>query len=163
MTPSITKLYHRFRPVTHTAKEALANAKTVARFHELESDGLVRLRCEPEHENYFDVYGEPEAYVGANGRRVSAKQALKELEDLLERDGVWWMTSEWFDGEEWQHADSIGMLSGYKDPTCPFQNCYVVDHMAEAIKQVENHLSALEVEEANAHDAACCDIETVSA
>jgi hypothetical protein len=159
MTTELSRLYARFRPVTHTAKEALRSAKILLRFRELESDGLVRLRCGPE-EGYFDAYGKPEAYVGEFGRRVSAKQATKELEDLLERLGVWWTCSEWFDGENWQHADSCGMHTGYQNAACPFQNCYVVDEMEAAIELAENHLAEMKAESINAFDAACRDIVT---
>jgi hypothetical protein len=36
---------------------ALDKARTLAKWREAEADGRVRLRAEPERENYFDVYG----------------------------------------------------------------------------------------------------------
>ena len=42
-------------------------------------------------------------------------------------------------GDEWQHADSIGMCC-YRDPLDPFENCYVVDLMKSAIDARKAHV-----------------------
>ena len=115
-----------FMLVGHKARLALDAAKTLIRFRELEADGLVRMRCEPETENYFDVYG----------REDSAKHQ-KKTEDIIERLGCWWTVSEFFNGEEWEHADSCGMHTGYNDPLSPFENCYVIDEMRAAINAAD--------------------------
>lgn len=104
---------------------ALQSARTLAQWRELENGGLVRLKAEPEQENYFDVYGEPE----------TAKER-KAIEQQLDRDGCWIVIAEYFDGTHWQQADSIGMCSGYSNPTDPFQNDYVTDLMRSAIKAI---------------------------
>lgn len=144
MNRELLVTYRKFRQhspfmvVGHNARMALDAARTLLRFRELEDRGLVRLRCEPELENYFDVFGEPEPE--RNGHRISQDAANKELEAVLERYGVWWTCSEYFDGQAWQHADSCGMHTGYKDASCPFENCYIIDEMAEAVRLAEDQL-----------------------
>lgn len=108
---------------------ALRSAKTLEQWRDYESAGLVRLRVEPEQENYFDVYGKPDT-----------ERERLQLEAALERDGCWFIVSEVNHGNEaigdqWEIADSIGMCV-YSNPLCPFENCYVVDLMAKAIESV---------------------------
>ncbi len=114
---------------------ALDSARTLANWREAEGAGLVRLRSEPEEENYFDVYGEPEAYEGANGRRVTAEMAKAQIVETLENWGCFCVISEVFEDGEWVHADSIGFCV-YEDPLDPFDNSYVVDLMAKAMEQI---------------------------
>lgn len=138
-----TKTYLQFRASGYSASHALHGAKAKLAFEALERRELVRLRAEPEEENYFDVYGEPEGYEGANGRRVSAEQERKETCELLERDGCWHVVAEYFDGQRWQHADSIGMNTGYKNVLSPFENCYVPDLMASAVEMAEAYIDEM--------------------
>jgi len=162
MKTELLKLYQKFRKhspfmlVGHNARLALSSAKTLMEFRQLESNGLVRMRCEPETENYFDVYGEPEPRRGQ-----TQKQANAELEAILERDGVWWTVAEWFDGEEWKQADSCGMHAGYSDPLSPFENCYVIQEMQSAIDALREHQAETEAESAESMRCACADIATV--
>jgi hypothetical protein len=141
---TLLKEFLKFRAAGFRSLEAFRSAKTCLTFRRLESAGLVRLRAEPERENYFSVYGEPEGYDGANGRRVSAEQEREEICRTLDRDGLWYCMAEWFDGEEWQHADSVGMCMGYRDPLSPLENCYVPDLMASAVDKAEAMLSERE-------------------
>lgn len=122
---------------------ALSHAKLLGEWHKAESAGLVRLRSEEEQESYFDGFGEPEAYTDAHGRRVSAEQARKELCELIDAKGCWCVISEYWDGEEWQQADSIGMCTGYDDPESPFENCYVPDLMRSALDAVNAPVYAI--------------------
>lgn len=151
ITKELTDLYAKFRVhspfmlLGHNAEQALAAARTLLRFQELEDQGLVRMRCEPEEENYFDVYG-----------REENERDHKRIEEAIEQLGCWWTASEYFDGHEWQVADSCGMHTGYKNPLSPFENCYVIDEMESAILQAEKLLR----EPALAFDAACRDIVT---
>jgi hypothetical protein len=147
-----------FMLVGQDAKCSLATAKTILRFRELEA---VRLRKEEEQENYFDTYGKPEGYTNAQGHWVSEAQATKDLEEMLDRYGLWWTCSEWFNGEEWQQADSCGMHSGYKNPLDPFENCYIVDEMFSAITALESHQAQIAFESSESFRAACSDIVTV--
>jgi hypothetical protein len=134
---TLVQLYAKFRASGENAERALRATRILAKWNEMESEGLVRISAEPEQESYFDVFGEPEGYTDGFGRRVSADQAKKELIDILERDGCWYVKTEFLNGEEWEHADDIGMITGYKDPCSPFQNCYVPDLMSSAIEKAE--------------------------
>lgn len=111
-------------------------AKTLEAWEPLEDAGLVRLTAEPEEESYFDVFGDPEGYTRLDGKRVTAVEAKQALEASIERDGCWYVMSEYWNGAEWVNADSIGMCAGYANPMDPFQNCYVVDLMRAAIERV---------------------------
>lgn len=125
-------------------------AQTTARFVELERLGLVRLRKEEEQESYYDVYGEPEAYEGRNGKRVSAEQARKEMDDVIDRLGCWCSVSEYraTDGGDWTLADSCGMHTGYADCLNPLENWYIPDLMSAAVSKCESALAAIEAESA---------------
>ena len=131
----------------YTALEAWRTAKTVVEFtnrecgeHDEPGEGSdVRLRVEEEQESYFDVYGEPDGYEGMHGRRVSAEQERKEMVETLDRDGCWRVFSEFWnpETEEWEVADSVGMNTGYSDPTSWRENCYVPDLMQAALDQAD--------------------------
>jgi hypothetical protein len=134
MTAEITSLYAKARKAGYPAAQALRAAKIVNDWQSLESDGKVRMEINPEEDSYFDVYGEPDAYEGENGKRVSAEQAKVELVDLLDRWGCYYVVTEYLDANgEWQHADFIGMCV-YLDPADWRENWYIPDLMAEAIR-----------------------------
>jgi len=112
------------------AEMALRDARILAEWRELESEGKVRLIAEPEQESYFDVYGEPDS-----------EKERKAIVEALEDKGCYWVASEYLttcdndEHEVWEQADSIGMCV-YDDPTDPFENCYVIDLMSSAIDKV---------------------------
>lgn len=130
-----TKLYLEFRKAGYTAVESHRNASIVVHFRELEDAGLVRLRAEDEQENYFDVFDEPENYRNAHGRYISADQARKELCDIIDSWGCVYVLAEYRgdDGDEWEHADSIGMCV-YRNPLDPAENCYIPQLMLSALR-----------------------------
>lgn len=156
VSPALLAMYQRCRaskPFMLMGQDAacsLRSAHTILAFREAEKAGLVRLRCEEEQENYFDVYG-----------REDDEKQQKEMEAILERDGCWWTCSEWFDGEEWQHADSCGMHTGYRDPLDPFQNCYIIDEMQAALDALTSFQDERASEAEESENAACRDIVTV--
>jgi hypothetical protein len=128
------------------AQQALAAAKTLIRFRELEDEGLVRIKAEPEEESYFGVYGKPDGYTDINGKRVTAEEERKRICELIDRDGCWWVVTEYkantcenHTHDAWEHADSVGMCI-YDDPTSPFENCYVIGMMDAAIEKAEGEL-----------------------
>ena len=88
--------------------------------------GPVRIRLEeyPDYrvEDMFDpsAYDDPEA-------------ALQAERDVVARDGAWGVVGEYWDGEEWQHADSIWGCVGYKDAADPFDNSYAADIMLATV------------------------------
>lgn len=99
---------------------------TIETFRALESDGLVRLRALPETESYFDVYGEPDS-----------PEERQEIIDQIERNGCWFVVSEYLVDGRWHHADSVGMCAGYENPLDPAENCYVEGLMESAIRAHE--------------------------
>lgn len=82
MNKELVSLYQKFRQhspfmlVGHNARLALHAAKTLIRFRQLEADGVVRMRCEPETENWFDLYG-----------REEDPKDQKHMEEIIERLG----------------------------------------------------------------------------
>jgi len=125
------QLYNQFRKhspfiaVGRNAELALDAARTLHKWNELESAGLVRLRMEPEEESYFDVFGCEDI----------SKKHDQALRDTVDRLGCYWVTSEYLKCGTFEHADSIGMCV-YENPLSPFENCYIIQLMAEAISQV---------------------------
>ena len=170
ITKELIEMYRKCRKhkpfmlVGRDAECSLSAARTILRFLELESDGLVRMRAEPEEESYFDVYGDGELHhAERNGHPIPYEQAKKELIEMLDLHGVWWTVAEWRPDEncEWFQADSCGMHAGYEDALDPFENCYVVQEMQSAIDALEKHLDDEKSEAVNSADAACRDIVTV--
>jgi hypothetical protein len=83
------------------------------------------------------VYGEPDGYVNASGKRISAEDERKEIVESIRRNGCA-VVSAWFrpsEDAEWEMCDSVGMCI-YCNPTDPLQNCYVTDLMRAAIDAV---------------------------
>jgi hypothetical protein len=151
MNPKLLKLYHQcrrdkpFMLVGRDAECSLRSARTILAFREKESEGKVRMRAEPEEESYLSVYGDDELRnAERNGHPVPYEKAREELVEMLDDKGVWFTVSEWFDGNEWHHADSCGMHTGYDDPLDPFENCYVVQEMQAALDKLEEHESTLQ-------------------
>lgn len=113
------------------AEMALRDARILASWRELESQGKVRLVVEPEQESYFDVYGEPDN-----------EKERKSLIETLDRLGCYWVAAEYLttcdndEHEVWEQADSIGMCV-YEDPTDPFENCHIIQLMESAIEKVQ--------------------------
>jgi hypothetical protein len=113
------------------AEMALRDARTLREWRELESEGKVRMVMEPEEENYFDVYGEPDT-----------EKERKSIVETLDRLGCYWVAAEYLtacdndEHEVWEQADSIGMCV-YEDATDPFENCYVIQLMQSAIDAVK--------------------------
>jgi hypothetical protein len=147
MDRTLATTYHKFREhspfmlVGENAAQALRSAKTLIAFRELEEQGKVRIKVEPEYENYFDVFGEPDD-----------SKDRQRIIDQIERDGCWCVIVEYLERTEctiedcacpfhrapremWETADSIGMCVGYNDPTDPFENAYIIGLMEEAIDQ----------------------------
>lgn len=113
------------------AEQALRASKIQDQWSALESQGLVRLLAENEEENYFDCFGTPDS-----------EKERKAIEASIDRYGNYCIVSEYFDGEEWQLADSVGHCAGYKNVLDPRENWYVTDLMESAIDKA----SALEPE-----------------
>lgn len=115
--------------------QALRNAKIVQEFEIAERAGLVRLVAEAEEENYFNVYGEPEGYLNAQGNWVTPEQERENIAEIIERDGCWIVLSEYWGDGKWVYADSVGMCV-YSNPRSAFENCYVPDLMQAALEGI---------------------------
>lgn len=131
-TLSLVPSYFRFKDTggyctpPGRAACALNKARTLKQWRTAEAAGRVRLRAEPEQENYFDVYGEPDT-----------EQERKAITEQIERDGCWLVVAEYlcrYCGQ-WKHGDSIGMCI-YANPLDPFQNDYVTDLMAATLDKL---------------------------
>jgi hypothetical protein len=131
------RLYLRFRKAGFPARLAIENTRIVTEFERI-NDEYVRdngepiavIGCEHEPENYFDVYGEPDGYVDANGRHVTAEQERQQIVDEINLNGCWVVFGE-YDGEM---VDYVGMCVGYRDPSDPVENEYVLEFMVAVIE-----------------------------
>lgn len=96
------------RPPAQEARHSPGNLA----WDEAEENGLVRIVVEPEEDNYFDVYGEPDTSEERN-----------DIIEQIDRDGLNHFASQYRKRriDEWETADSIGMVigdlasSGYED------------------------------------------------
>jgi hypothetical protein len=118
---------------------ALASAKTLAEWRQFEAQGRARIVAEPDADPY-DAGDMRQGYTTIYGRIVSAEEASKEVDTMIESKGVWCVRAEWHDGNSWQWADSICGCAGYEDPCNPFENCYVVDLMSSALDRLNAHI-----------------------
>lgn len=132
-----TKLYMQFRAAGYSAADSHRSACIVTNFRDLEEAGLVQLRVEDERDDYFVVYGEPDAYRSATGRYITAEEAREEISRQIDLCGCSYVIAEWRedDCDEWQQADGIGMCI-CANPLDPVENCYVSDLMLSAIRKL---------------------------
>ena len=70
---------------------------------EYEAAGLARVECEPECDDYFEVFGDPDT-----------KEERKEIENMMERHGCWWYAYEVraSKSDAWECGASLGMVIG---------------------------------------------------
>ena len=128
---SIETLYRQFRNhspfmlVGQNAKITLDAARTFEQWNELESAGFVGIRAE------FDPDPDPSFY---DTWPHLSERSKSELKNRYRSDC--WIVQTFIVNDEGEETviDSIGGCSGYDDPCCPFENCYVVDMMGETIK-----------------------------
>lgn len=155
MTREIEKLYRRFRQPSivqgatyyhvfqSPARYALANARIMAAFHEME-DETVRLRCEPDEfcsmddlkGDIFDRKCNPDIQESLMARQE------KEFEESIERLGVWGIIGEYLDPAtgEWEHGGSCWGFTGYENPGDPFENIgaiSIIEETMDALQKVE--------------------------
>jgi hypothetical protein len=106
-------------PVAETREQRIAREWAKA-----EDAGLVRIQADPEYENYFDVYGEPDS-----------PEERAEQEELIERHGVFHVYSQYKsqDTGDWETADAVGMIFGND---LGDDNPYVLDMKESALQNV---------------------------
>lgn len=107
MNPELKKKYLEFRQKGWMAQEALSAARTMLKVQPFLDRGLVRLRLEPEEDNYWDVYG----------KEGETEKNIRYINDLIERNGLWWACTEarLTKRHPWEHGGSVGMLIGTAD------------------------------------------------
>jgi hypothetical protein len=126
---NITKLYKAFRRDGYTASHAVHAARTLSAFRKLEVEGLVRIRVEADEEPYD--WGDIEP----------SESDIETLNNL----GVWGTIGEVYEGckhcgnGKWTHVASCWGHAGYQDPSDPFENWYIIDHMASCVDYCETH------------------------
>lgn len=130
----ISAYYRKFRRsgmggiVGQDASMCLRSARILDRWQDLENAGLVRIRTE------FDTNPDPSFYDTWPHLSERTREALKE-EYCNDCYGV--IAEFRADrSDEWEQADSVWGCAGYNDPSSPFENCYVIDLMRAALKQL---------------------------
>jgi len=145
----LVRVYLRERSKGTMARWALRNAKTRIEWdkkngdivceHERRHDatrGDVRLRIVADDsidlDNLFGDTFNPEVNSDIPASRLE-RERQAEI-DRVNRDGVWGVVGEFFDGEEWQHADSCFGFIGddWKD------SGYDTDIMASTLEKAKN-------------------------
>ena len=108
----------------------------------LDCPGPVRLRLVPDDTRYDDSYIDTWHDVSENKR----EQVRRELWARIEQDGVCGVIGEYWNGQEWEHADSCFGFVGddWRD------SGYDCDIMAETLEAWNRHLesAAREIENA---------------
>ena len=112
--------YKKFRKSGMIAKSALYSARLMVEFENRED---LRIGIDPEYENYFDVYGEPDT--------------KKEKESIMHYLDLWGLYTVYVEYKckqcgEWILGDSVGMCC-YEDPADPLENWYIPDLIAGTI------------------------------
>lgn len=103
-----------------TAQSALQQARyriqaegIKAKFQAME-EHTVRITSHPDDDSYYeDLEGDmfnPDVNTDINPSILEREQ--NEFRARVERDGVWSYSSEYWNGEEWEHADSISGFVG---------------------------------------------------
>jgi len=131
-------LYLSARRVGYTPPHAWHCAQTILAWRDEEDMELVKIECEPDSEPY-DPGDSGGAYINQFGRRVSAEQARKELDELISRTGIWCIAGYYrvSINDEWICADSICGCAGYEDPVDWRENWYVPDIMQATLDELE--------------------------
>ena len=113
--------YRAFRAIGYRAAESLCAARTLTAWEHAVYENRVRIRTEPETEDYFGVYGEPD--TAREREQICAS---------LSTHGCHCVITEYWAGAEWEIADSIGFCI-YPDPLDPLENAYVPDMIQSAL------------------------------
>lgn len=110
--------YRQQRAIGWPARQALSNAKTHEAWDELDGEivnefvsdepGTVRLKIVAEQEIYDDSFIDTwdDSLTTVGYTQMTKEQYRSWLHDKIERDGVWGMIGEFWNGQEWEHADS---------------------------------------------------------
>ena len=107
-TNIVKREYARLRAAGWHAKQALFQAKTLDEFKTMEHQGLVRLRIVADEDVCMeDLKGDCyDPRVNSDVPRAKLEREEREFEQRVSDLGVWGVIGEYFDGEDWQRADS---------------------------------------------------------
>ena len=147
LTKTIVREYRRRRRNGWLATNALRAAKVQSAFDALE-DETVRLRIVPDdYVGLDDLFGD--TYNPDANPDIPIKQMEREKQeeiDRINRDGVWGVIGEYFDGCNWQHADScfgfvgddwrdsgydIDIMESALDALAELEHCPTCGHVVE--------------------------------
>jgi hypothetical protein len=134
--------YQRLRNKGWTAQAALRAARIDDTWTDLENEGVVRIQYPYDSEPYDDSYIDSWHDLSPAKR----ERAKRELHATIERQGVYGIVGEFFDGKNWITADSVWGTLG-DDLT---DNGYDVDVKASTIDAYlshRDHVSTLAAEE----------------
>ncbi len=152
LNKTVLSEYRRLRKLGWAAKWAYVSARTKAAWDTMDgfvfdgderslsmapgesiyTPGPVRLILKLEEDAYDDSYVDTWDDLSEQKR----EKYRKDLWDRVERDGVWGLVGEYWDGSEWVHADSCWGFIGddWKD------SGYDTDIMAMTISAYSDHL-----------------------
>jgi hypothetical protein len=104
---------HVTGPCKTCSKMARREKKINAEWTKLEAAGKVRFTCKPDEIcDMDDLKGDTfNREVNPEIPEEKMAEQEREFEALVEREGVWGIIGEYFDGEVWQYGDSVwGMI-----------------------------------------------------
>jgi len=106
---SYTREYWRLRRLGWVAVSALDAARVKADFDDATGKGLVRLKVVPDDAYEIDDLAGDTFNPKANPNIPPARleRERKAFAESVDRNGVWGIVGEYFDGEQWQHGDSV--------------------------------------------------------
>ena len=151
MTPEVLKEYKKLRILhqhignngePYTFRVSASTALDIARRKiEITSEWdtlnpmYVRLRWEPDDcWTIDDLAGDCyDPKVNSDIRPSILERQYKEFVELVDRESVWGMIGEYYDGEQWREADSIWGIIGQDNSTG-----YELDIMAATIEAYQN-------------------------
>lgn len=144
----LLRLYQRERAKGFTAQRALSNARTLVEWDKhavaeyssgdpIDSErGNVRLRLVPDETcSLEDLEGD--CFDPKANPNIPASRLQRDREEFIakvNRDGVWGIVGEYFDGDVWQHADSCFGFVG-EDWKC---SAYDTDIMRSTLDAARN-------------------------
>jgi hypothetical protein len=140
MDKRLLKMYRKVRKASPVmlvglnAQCCLNIARTIEQWDILEDAGFVRIKVvdDPDPDfSYLDTW-----------EHVSARTKERYLEEWAANTVI--VTCQYRTTLEsrWEHGDSIGGCTGYKDPKSPLENCYVSDLMTTTIDAFRTALKA---------------------
>ncbi len=130
ISAAVVAYYKAARARGNTAQQSIREARIRAKWNSLNGsivgdelvledepswEGHVRLRITPDESPYDDdsfIDTWDDEIITVDGTEMNNEQYRAWLWDRIERDGVWGVIGEYWDGAKWQHADSYWSFIG---------------------------------------------------